>query len=119
MGCHNVDSNGLLGGGALGPDLTNVSSRYTEAGLAAILLEPGPVMKPIFAEHPLTPQEQADILAFMQASAGQPETNWEGLVLGISFVGLLAAIGLIGFMFRRRLHGVRRPMVAEARSKKA
>lgn len=26
MGCHSVGENGLLGGGAMGPDLTNVSS---------------------------------------------------------------------------------------------
>lgn len=27
MGCHSVGENGLLGGGAMGPDLTNVSNR--------------------------------------------------------------------------------------------
>lgn len=26
MGCHSVGENGLLGGGAMGPDLTNVSN---------------------------------------------------------------------------------------------
>src|SRR5512141_2304763 len=34
MGCHNIDNQGLLGGGALGPDLTEVSSRSSPTGLA-------------------------------------------------------------------------------------
>ncbi len=119
MGCHNIASNGILGGGAMGPDLTNVSTRYSEAGLAAVLVSPGPIMKPIFAEHPLTTEEQADLLAFLRASAGQPETNKEGLVFGISLMGLAAAIGVIAVVFRQRLHGVRRPMVEGARSRKS
>ncbi len=72
MSCQNIGSNGLLGGGAMGPDLTNVSSRYSEPDLAALLTKPGPVMTPIYAEHALTAEEQADLLAFLQASAGQP-----------------------------------------------
>ena len=119
MGCHSIATNGILGGGAMGPDLTNVSARYTEPGLAAVLSNPGPVMKPIYAEHPLTADEQTDLLVFLRASAGQPEVNQEWLVIGISAAGLAGVIGFIAFIFRGRLHGVRRPMVAEARAKKS
>ncbi len=119
MGCHNVDSNGILGGGALGPDLTNVSARYSQSDLAAILGNPKPTMKPIFSEHPLTAGEQADLLAFLQASAGQPETNREMWVMAISLAGLLAAAGLAGVIYRGRLRGVRKPLVKQARSSKS
>ncbi len=118
MGCHNVDSNGILGGGALGPDLTNVSARRSTSDLMAILASPGPIMKPVFSEHPLTAEEQADLLAFLQASAGQPETNREIWVIAISLAGLLAAVGLTQVVYRHRLRGVRKPFVERVRSRK-
>ncbi len=118
MGCHNVDSNGILGGGALGPDLTNVSARRSTSNLMAILASPGPIMKPIFSEHPLTAGEQADLLAFLQASAGKPKTNRELWVIAISLAGLLAAAVLTQVVYRHRLLGVRKPFVERARSRK-
>jgi len=119
MGCHNVDSEGLLGGGALGPDLTNVVTRLGEDGLQALLANiVFPTMRPIFKQHALTAQEQADLVAFLVTQAGKPETNREGLVIGLSVVGTIAAVVLIGYAFRRRLRGVRSPLVQTARAKK-
>lgn len=122
MGCHNVGSNGILGGGAMGPDLTDVSTRRNQPELAAILSNSAaakaPVMKPIYVEHPLTAEEQADLLAFINASVGQPETNREWWVIGISLAGFLAAVVLIELVYHRRLHGVRKPMVRQAYSRK-
>ncbi len=118
MGCHNIGSNGILGGGALGPDLTNVAARRSQSQLAEILANPVSVAKPIYAEHPLTAAEQADLLAFLNASVGQPETNREWLVISISLVGFLAAIVLIQLVYRQRLRGVRKPMVRQAYLKK-
>jgi hypothetical protein len=118
MGCHNIGENGLLGGGAMGPDLTNVSTRRSQSELAAILSNSeaakAPIMQPIYAEHSLTAEEQADLLTFIDASAGQPETNREGLVIGISLAGFVAAVVLLGFVYRGRLRGVRRPLVKKA-----
>jgi mono/diheme cytochrome c family protein len=117
MGCHNIGSDGLLGGGTLGPDLTDVSSRYVGADLAQALNGiPWKTMSPIFAEHPITPQEQADLLVFLQASAGQPKTDREPLLFGFSLTGLMVAAGLFGFLYRARLRGVRKPLVKGARS---
>jgi hypothetical protein len=120
MGCHNIGSNGLLGGGALGPDLTNVTTRRRPSELTAILSNWGtismPVMDPIYAGHPLTSKEQADLLAFMRASAGQPETNREWWVVGISLAGFLGAVGLIELVYHRRLRGVRKRLVRTTQS---
>lgn len=122
MGCHSVGNNGLLGGGALGPDLTNVTTRRTPSELVATLSGAtttlSPVMQPIYAEHPLTTAEQADLIAFVTASAGQPESNYELLLLGISTAGFFAAVGMIQLVFRHRLRGVRKPMVDKANSLK-
>jgi cytochrome c2 len=117
MACHNVDSDGLLGGGVLGPDLTDVSSRYDDTALAQFLDNPpGPVMKPIYTEHPLTAQEQADLVAFLESSAGQPASDKEPVILSISLAGLIAAAGLFGFLYRKRLRGVRKLLVKGAQS---
>lgn len=117
MGCHNIGENGLLGGGAMGPDLTDISTRRTQAEMLGILSNTGqvvsPVMQPIFTEHPLTEGEQADLVAFMEASAGQPESNKEILVLGISLAGFVAAVVVLGIVYRNRLRGVRKALVKQ------
>jgi hypothetical protein len=115
MGCHNIGSNGFLGGGAMGPDLTNVTTKRSDAEILGILSNTGsvisPVMEPIFTEHPLTESEQADLIAFMDASVGQTESNKEPLVFGISLAGLVVAVVLIGIVYRKRLRGVRKPLL--------
>ena len=118
MGCHSVGDNGLLGGGAMGPDLTNVSTRRNDAEILGILSNTGtdisPVMQPIYVTDPLTAEEQADLLAFMKSSIGQPESDKELLVLGISIVGFFGAVGALGFVYRNRLRSIRRVLVNKA-----
>lgn len=118
MGCHSVGENGLLGGGALGPDLTNVSTQRSDAEILGVLSNTGtvtsPVMQPIYVTDPLTAQEQADLLAFMKASVGEPETDRELLVLGISIIGTFGAAIVLGFVYRNRLRSVRRALVNKA-----
>ncbi len=116
MGCHNFGSNGILGGGVLGPDLTRVVTKYNDASLAAALANiPWRTMKPIFAKHLLTPEEQADLRAFLLAPGDQRKTNKELWVIGISVAGLVGVAVLIGLLYRRRLRLVRRSLVAQAR----
>ncbi len=73
IACHSVEGVGALGGGALGPDLTQVYSRYGgEAGLGSVLQTlPFPTMAGIFTTRPLTASEQADLLAFFARADGQ------------------------------------------------
>lgn len=118
MGCHSVGQSGLLGGGAMGPDLTDVSTKISQTDIASILTNYGwtisPVMEPIYTKHPLTENEQADLIAFLNASSGQPKTNKEPLVIGISLAGSLAAAILLGIIYRGRLRGARRLLVNKA-----
>jgi hypothetical protein len=101
----------------MGPNLTQALAKYCEAGLASALANiPFPTMKPIYADHPLTPEEQADLRAYIQAAASQPQANKEFLVLALSLAGLIAAMLAIGIIWRRRLLGVRRPLVDRART---
>lgn len=118
MGCHNVGKNGLLGGGALGPDLTNVTTEMNDAEIASLLTNYGwtisPVMEPIYTEHPLTESEQADLIAFLKSSVGEPEEDKELIVLGISILATVGAAIVLGFVYRNRLRRIRRAMVEEA-----
>lgn len=118
MGCHSVGQNGILGGGALGPNLTNISAERSDEEIISVLSNTGtvisPVMKPIYETDPLTAEEQADLLAFMKASVGEPETHRELLVFGISIFGTIGAAIVLGFVYRNRLRSVRRALVNEA-----
>jgi hypothetical protein len=50
----------------------------------------------------------------MKSSAGEPETDKELLVLGISILGTLGAAVVLGFVYRNRLRSVRRVLVDKA-----
>lgn len=118
MGCHSVGENGILGGGAMGPNLTDITEKRSQAEILGTLSNSGtiisPVMKPIYTDAPLTAQEQADLLAFLETSPGQPEADRELWVLGISLVGAVFGAGALGFIYRNRLRSVRRTLVEKA-----
>ncbi len=119
MGCHSAgENNGLLGGGALGPDLTNISDERSDDELGWILsnYDPtqSPVMEPIYKQHPMTESEQADLIAFLKSSVGEPEPDKELLVLGISILATIGAAVVLGFIYRNRLRRVRAALVKEA-----
>jgi mono/diheme cytochrome c family protein len=115
MGCHSVGENGLLGGGAMGPDLTNITEERDQSDILSVITNYGwpvsPVMQPIYTDHPLTAREQADVMAFLNSSVGQTETDKELLVIGISLAGFVGAVLALGFLYRNRLRGVRRALV--------
>lgn len=109
IACHSVEGIAPLGGGALGPDLTQVQTRYGgRAGLAAALGGlPFPSMQSIFANRKLTPAEQADLLAFFARANQQPEPSplpdpLIALGIGTSLAGALFA-SMAFFWPRQRL----------------
>lgn len=120
LSCHSVAGVGALGGGQLGPDLTDAFEKYGgEKGLTGVLASvPFPTMAPIFTRRPLTASEQADLVAFLrEAPNSQRPSDAARNLLLLSFVavGLLAGAGLV--IWRRRLGGVRKPLVDRSRGK--
>lgn len=110
--CHHVEGVSLLGGGNLGPDLTMVYNRYGDQGLSSVLATlPFPTMQPIFASHPLTTQEQADLKVFFKQAATAPVERGTGEVVWLAIIGLAVAILLIQVIWRNRVVDIRRPMV--------
>jgi hypothetical protein len=109
-----------LGGGRLGPDLSNAVGIYGEEGLAETLADIPSMrtMGPIFSPHPLTPGEQADLVAFLISEADHPEPNKLVYILIASVVGFLAAIAIGAFYWRGRLGTVRADLVNRSRTGK-
>lgn len=117
MVCHSVADMGALGGGALGADLTQVYDRYGgQAGLAAFLGSPATTtMNAVWANQPMTDQERADLVAFLQTTsvAARPaSTLWSLAALATLLAATMAVAA--GLWWRHRLRGVRRPMVERA-----
>lgn len=118
LGCHSVEGVGPLGGGTLGPDLTQANLRYTEVELASILKAPAfPTMSKLFANHELTDEEVVQLFAYLQAAKvytpNVARSAGHTLVGGV--VALVILLGLIHFAWRDRLRGVRKPLVRASR----
>lgn len=119
IGCHSIDDTGILGGGTLGPNLTEAYTKYGDVGLEGILSNlPFMTMRPLFANNTLTENERADIRAFIKASVGKPQVSKEPIIITISLAGFVAAMALSAFLWRNRLEGVRRPLIERSKNRK-
>ncbi len=119
MGCHSIAGLGELGGGMLGPDLTGAFTKYNgAAGLAAFLnTTPTVTMNAVWTRQPLAPQEQANLVAFLQQSStlGLP-LDLAPHIVALGVAGTVFLLLLTQFYWRKRLVGVRRALVQRARS---
>lgn len=116
--CHTIAGLGFPGGGTLAPDLTGDYQRFGPVGMRFVLRTLYfPAMQPVYAKHLLRPGEQADLMAFFAAAPPkQAEKNPTGKIVGIAVIGCLCLFLLTGYLWRDRVRGVRRPMVARARA---
>ncbi|MBV8151355.1 MAG: c-type cytochrome [Candidatus Eremiobacteraeota bacterium] len=118
MSCHSISGIGALGGGTLGPDLTNAYQKYggTDAGLAQFLTgTPTPTMNAVWSKHPLTAQEIADLTAFVKQAALATRSPDAFLTLAIlAVVALIVFALIIASYWRRRLLSVRISLVTRA-----
>lgn len=108
LACHSVAGIGALGGGLLGPDLTGVIDRYGgPQGVAAFVANPAtPVMSSVWPQKPLTPQELADVVAFLQqASVGERPLQLVWQLAGVAVVGAAVLAGVASVYWRERLAG--------------
>ncbi len=118
MSCHSISGIGALGGGTLGPDLTDAYRKYGgDAGLASFLSSvPTATMSAVWTKQPMTPQEIANLTAFVKEGAVT-----ERPIDAIAKLALMAGLGLVilvvigAVYWRRRLLGVRIPLVARAK----
>jgi mono/diheme cytochrome c family protein len=116
ISCHTVRGLGGLGGGHLGPDLTLVYERLQgRKGLGAWLGAPmSPTMQPVFRTKPINPDETLALLAFFEDEAKKGGVDDSPSLLNFFLLGLGGTvISMVAFdaVYKRRLRGVRRPMV--------
>jgi mono/diheme cytochrome c family protein len=100
IACHSTANLPALGGGSLGPDLTQVAQRLGDPGLASALQTlPFPTMQGVFANRMLTPAEQADLYAYFQSvKTMQPAgTNRSLWFWGAGIASTLILFGLLSF----------------------
>lgn len=118
IACHSVSGVGALGGGQLGPDLSNAVQTYGgEAGLNGFLSNPPTkTMNVIWSGNPITPQDRADLVAYLDniSLTGRP-ANAIVKLTALSIGGTALFLLAINFIWRNRLLGVRRPLVSGKR----
>jgi hypothetical protein len=121
VSCHRIESIGRLGGGTLGPDLTQAHRRLGgSAGIAKWLGNPPTrVMRAVFHLQPLSEEEAFTIAALLadESSRHAEGARRPAAVFLAGGVGTaLVALASMGVTWRRRLKSVRRPLVAASRS---
>jgi mono/diheme cytochrome c family protein len=114
LSCHSIAGIGALGGGALGPDLTDALAKYGgEQGLAGVLGTIAfPTMVPIYGDQPLTEAEVSSLVAFIaEAPSAERPAGSVGILIGIA-IGVILLFGVIAYLvWKGRLLAVRRPLV--------
>jgi mono/diheme cytochrome c family protein len=106
ISCHTLAGVGALGGGKVGPDLTDAWAKYGgAAGFAAVLTNvPFPTMVPVYEDHQITEQEAASVSAYVGTSAGEEPSSsstWLIVLLGAGVMALLLALAFLVWPRRR------------------
>lgn len=105
--CHNVNMDGFISGGALAKDLTHAITRLTAAGVEGVISGlPFPQMKETYNAKPITPQEIADLTAFLvtvdeQAPDQVASSIGKYLITG-GIVGIIVLLILYSLFWIRR-----------------
>lgn len=116
--CHEAAGLAFPNGGTLGPNLSASYKRIGPLGFQiALRTLYFPAMAPVYRDHPLTAAEQADLMAFFAANAGQAATATTPRIVAIAAAGCVVLFLLTAFAWRNRLRGVRGKLVASARGR--
>lgn len=115
--CHSAGQVGSLGGSTLGPSLNGAVAKYGGApGLSAWLTNPPTqTMTQMFGTKKMTPQEIADVVAFLEkAPTKKPASDTDWLQIG-GVIGVAVLLVLMAIWWR----GGRRPYVDKLKSRSA
>lgn len=116
LSCHTTSGASGLGGGRLGPDLTDAYARLEgrKALGAWLSAPPSPTMQPVFRDQKLDGEEVLALIAYLkdEAERAREHSGMSPVLFIVSSVGLCALV-LVAFDFawRQRYRAVRRPLV--------
>jgi len=110
ISCHDLRADSVVGGGALGPDLTTAYSKLGGAGIQGIVSHPPfPVMQRAYSDKSLTEEEAAALVAFLkradELAAAQPPGGYGARLLGAGAGGSLLLLGLYALVWGKRMKG--------------
>ncbi len=116
VSCHSMFDTPALGGGRLGPDLTNVYERLLgRAALSAWLNPPGTeTMQPIFKNHPMSEDEINALVAYFDSTKAEQPADSSTSRVAFLLSGLAGAVFGVFFLdtiWKRRFRSVRRSLV--------
>jgi cytochrome c2 len=116
ISCHTLNQAAAFGGGRLGPDLSKVYERLQgRKNMGAWLFAPAtPTMNPTFKKAALKSEEILPLLAFFENAAragGEDDRTGLAAFFATAFAVSLAALALLGAIWKTRLRAVRRPLV--------
>lgn len=116
--CHSIAGLAFPSGGTLGPNLTPVYRKLGAEGTAAALKTLFfPAMMAIYDPRPLTPEEQADLLAFLQEASAKPQPRSNTAIVALAgFLGFCLLLVITRFVWRDRLRSVRKRLLEKART---
>lgn len=115
VSCHHISGISFPGGGTLGPDLTDINPKFgATAARTVMVLIPFRTMVPIFANRPLTQEEEQDLEAFFEILASESPVNM-AVPMGLMAEGVsLLLLLVVWVIWRSRLVGVRKALVDKA-----
>jgi len=116
VSCHTLGTISGLGGGRLGPDLTNVFDRLGgRSGLSAWLSNPPtPTMQSVFSKRVLQPDEVLPLLAVIDDANNRSHPADQSSILkffAFGLGGMLVGLVLLQLAWRGRIRSVRRSIV--------
>jgi mono/diheme cytochrome c family protein len=112
--CHAIGGESAPFAASMGPELSQSFEGLDAVSIDGMLEDPPfPTMAPLYAGRPLTPDERADLTAFLLQASGKPAPGGARVAL---WAALLAAValGAIGLAARRRPGPARADLIARA-----
>ena len=113
--CHGLGGEGVAFTASLGPELSSGLATMDPESLDGLLEAlPFPSMTPVYEGRPLTPDERADLVAYLIPAAGNgpPRNAWHFEAWGLA-VAVLLFLGL-ALAWRRRKAPSRARLLARA-----
>lgn len=105
ISCHSAGKAGYLGGGTLGPDLTNVYTSYSDKGLSKVMTRISfPTMIHLYKNKELTEEEVYQIKSFLWSVDREEKIDhgYSKKFFFLGFIGFLLMLGVFDLLWKGR-----------------
>lgn len=112
ISCHSAGDAGPLGGGTLGPDLTNVYTSYSDKGLSKVITSINfPTMVKLYKKHKLSEDEVFQIKSYLWSVDREEKIDhgYRKKFFFIGFIGFILLLGFFDLIFKKRIKKSNRP----------